>query len=118
VTIHRQDCHNVVNSQERERLVGVEWGRTNQLFPVAVKIEAWDRFGLLRDLSTIAAEEQVNMTAVRTFEHADRTTTLSITLETTGVEQLSRLLAKMEGVRGVYSVSRVLDQTAASKQAS
>jgi guanosine-3',5'-bis(diphosphate) 3'-pyrophosphohydrolase len=118
VTIHRQDCHNVVNSQERERLVGVEWGRTNQLFPVAVKIEAWDRFGLLRDLSTIAAEEQVNMTAVRTFEHADRTTTLSITLETTGVEQLSRLLAKMEGVRGVYSVSRVLDQTAASRQAS
>ena len=49
------------------------------------------------------------MVGVRTQEHGDRTTTLSITLETTGVEQLSRLLAKMEGVRGVFAVSRDLD---------
>jgi len=118
VTIHRDDCHNVTNAQEPERLIGVDWGRTTQLFPVAVRIEAWDRVGLLRDLSTIAAEEKVNMTGVRTQEHPDHTTTLSITLETTGVEQLSRLLGKMEGVRGVFAVSRVLDQTAAGRQAS
>ncbi|HXH20761.1 MAG TPA: bifunctional (p)ppGpp synthetase/guanosine-3',5'-bis(diphosphate) 3'-pyrophosphohydrolase [Dehalococcoidia bacterium] len=118
VTIHRDDCHNVVNASEPERLIGVEWGRTTQLFPVSVRIEAWDRVGLLRDLSTIAAEEKVNMTGVRTHEHPDHTTTLSITLETTGVEQLSRLLAKMEGVRGVFAVSRVLDQASAGRQAS
>jgi guanosine-3',5'-bis(diphosphate) 3'-pyrophosphohydrolase len=117
VTIHRDDCHNVVNAQEPERLIGVEWGRTNQLFPVAIKIDAWDRVGLLRDLSTIAAEEKVNMTGVRTSEHGDHTTTLSITLETTGVEQLSRLLGKMEGVRGVFAVARVLDQTSTGRQA-
>ncbi|HEY7269740.1 MAG TPA: bifunctional (p)ppGpp synthetase/guanosine-3',5'-bis(diphosphate) 3'-pyrophosphohydrolase, partial [Dehalococcoidia bacterium] len=117
VTIHRDDCHNVVHAQEPERLIGVEWGRTNQLFPVAVNIDAWDRVGLLRDLSTIAAEEKVNLTGVRTFEHTDHTTTLSITLETTGVEQLSRLLAKMEGVRGVFAVSRAMDQAASGRQA-
>jgi guanosine-3',5'-bis(diphosphate) 3'-pyrophosphohydrolase len=116
VTVHRQDCHNVTNAQEPERLIGVEWGRTAQLFPVAVRIDAWDRVGLLRDLSTIAAEEKVNMTGVRTFEHPDHTTTLSITLETTGVQQLSRLLAKMEGVRGVFAVSRVMDTPASGRQ--
>jgi GTP pyrophosphokinase len=115
VTIHRQDCHNIINPREPERLIGVEWGRTTQLFPVSIRIEAWDRVGLLRDLSTIAAEEKVNMTAVRTNEHPDHTTTLFITLETTGVEQLSRLLAKMEGVRAVFAVSRVLDQTTARR---
>jgi GTP diphosphokinase / guanosine-3',5'-bis(diphosphate) 3'-diphosphatase len=109
VTIHRGDCHNVLHATEPERLIGVEWGKTTQLFPVSVRIEAWDRVGLLRDLSTIAAEEKVNMTGVRTHENGDRTTTLSITLETTGVEQLSRILGKMEGVRGVFSVSRVIE---------
>jgi GTP pyrophosphokinase len=116
VTVHRDDCHNVIHGQEQERLIGVDWGRTTQLFPVSIRIDAWDRVGLLRDLSTIVAEEKVNMTGVRTQEHGDRSTTLSITLETTGVEQLSRLLAKMEGVRGVFSVSRVLDQTTAIRR--
>ncbi len=117
VTIHRQDCHNIVNAQEPERLIGVDWGRTSQLFPVALKLDAWDRVGLLRDVSTIAAEEKVNMTAVRTLEHPDHTVTLSITLETTGIEQLSRLLGKLEGVRGVFSVSRQMDQTSSGRQA-
>ena len=113
VTIHRGDCHNVVNSGEQERLVPVEWGQMGQLFPVAVRIEAHDRVGLLRDLSTIAAEDKVNLTAVRTQERGDRTTDVYLTLETTGVEQLSRLLARMEGVRGVFAVSRETDAAAA-----
>jgi guanosine-3',5'-bis(diphosphate) 3'-pyrophosphohydrolase len=108
VSVHRRDCYNVLHEDEPERFVEVEWGRTSQLFPVAVHIEAWDRVGLLRDLSSIAAEEKVNMVGVHTDEHGDRTVTLSITLETEGVEQLTRLLSKLEVVRGVISVSRAM----------
>ena len=106
VTVHRADCLNVTNSTETERLVDVEWGARGQLFPVAIKLEASDRVGLLRDLTTIAADEKVNLAAVRTQEHQDRTVSVFLTLDTTGVEQLSRLFAKLEGVHGVYSVSR------------
>ena len=53
VTVHREDCYNVLHEAEKERLVDVEWGRTGQMYPVAVHIEAWDRVGLLRDVSTI-----------------------------------------------------------------
>jgi GTP pyrophosphokinase len=106
VSVHRKDCSNVVNSSEMERFVDVEWGQRGQLFPVAIKLEAYDRVGLLRDLSTIIADEKVNMAGVRTTEHGDRTVTVSITLETTGVEQLSRLFAKLEGVTGVFTVTR------------
>jgi GTP pyrophosphokinase len=109
VTVHRADCLNVLNAPDKERLVEVDWGDTAELFPVSVHIEAWDRVGLLRDLTTIAAEEQVNLSGVRTLEHSDHTTSLYLTLETTGVEQLSRLLGKMEGVRGVFGVSRALE---------
>jgi len=108
VTIHRADCQNVVNSSEHERMVEVEWGERGQLFPVAVKVESWDRVGLIRDISTIVADEKVNMAGVST-DHRDGTVSVSLTLDTTGVEQLSRLLAKLEGVHGVFAVSREMD---------
>ncbi|MCI0889723.1 MAG: bifunctional (p)ppGpp synthetase/guanosine-3',5'-bis(diphosphate) 3'-pyrophosphohydrolase, partial [Chloroflexi bacterium] len=106
VTVHRRDCHNVLHEDEQARLVEVEWGRTGDFYPVAVLIEAWDRVGLLRDISTMIAEERVNMVAVRTQEHGDRTTAIYLTLETQGVDQLSRLLVKLETVRGVLSATR------------
>ena len=73
--------------------------------------EAMDRVGLLRDLSTISADEKVNMQAVSTQEHPDQSVSVSITLETTGVEQLSRLLAKMEGIHGIFSVAREVESS-------
>jgi len=109
VTVHRSDCPNVVHLDERERLVDVEWGRSNHLYPVDVRIEAWDRVGLLRDVSTVIAEEKVNMAGVRTQEHGDRTVTVRLTLETSGVDQLMRVLGKLEMVRGVMAVTRTTD---------
>jgi len=109
VTVHRADCYNILHEDEKERLVDVEWGRVGTAtYPAAVVIEAWDRVGLLRDVSTIVSEEKVNMLGVRT-EHNDRTTTVYLTLDTTGVAQLSRLMAKLESVRGVITVSRQRD---------
>jgi guanosine-3',5'-bis(diphosphate) 3'-pyrophosphohydrolase len=109
VTVHRRDCFNVIHEDERERLVDVDWGQTGDLYPVAVEIEAFDRVGLLRDISTIIAEERVNMVAVTTQERDDRTTAIALTLETKGVDQLSRLLSKLETVRGVLSVARSIN---------
>ncbi|MGB2694875.1 MAG: bifunctional (p)ppGpp synthetase/guanosine-3',5'-bis(diphosphate) 3'-pyrophosphohydrolase [Dehalococcoidia bacterium] len=117
VTVHRRDCFNVLHEDERQRLVEVDWGRTGQYYPVAVHIESWDRVGLLRDLSVIVAEEKVNMVGVRTQERGDRTTLISLTLETQGVDQLSRLLSKLEVVRGVISVARSMDQGRPTKHA-
>ena len=108
VTVHRADCYNVLHEDEKDRLVDVEWGRTGATYPVAVHIEAWDRVGLLRDVSTLVSEEKVNMLGVRT-DHGDRTTSVYLTLETTGIAQLSRLMAKLESVRGVITVNRQVD---------
>ena len=111
VTIHRNDCRNVINEDERERLVDVEWGQRGHLYPVAVRIEAWDRVGLLRDLSTMVAEERVNMVGFHTQEQEDGLITIFVTLETTGIEQLTRLLNRLEAVRGVLAVGRRLEGT-------
>ena len=87
----------------------VEWGPRGHLYPVAVRIEAWDRMGLLRDVSTMVAEEHVNMVGLHTQGQEDDQITISVTLETTGVEQLTRLLSKLEAIRGVLSVGRRLE---------
>ncbi|MCH7483751.1 MAG: bifunctional (p)ppGpp synthetase/guanosine-3',5'-bis(diphosphate) 3'-pyrophosphohydrolase [Chloroflexi bacterium] len=106
VSVHRRDCPNVLHEDETERLIDVEWGRRGQMYPVAVHIEAWDRVGLLRDVATLVAEEAVNMVGVHTQEGEDGHIMIFMTLETTGVEQLSRMLNKLEVIRGVLSVSR------------
>jgi GTP pyrophosphokinase len=110
VTVHRADCLNILNEAERERIVEVEWGTVTRTYPVSIRIEAWDRVGLLRDITTVVTDEKVNMVGVRTAEVGDGSVTITTTLETTGIEQLSRLLARIEIVRGVRSVERVQDR--------
>ncbi|MEZ4552381.1 MAG: bifunctional (p)ppGpp synthetase/guanosine-3',5'-bis(diphosphate) 3'-pyrophosphohydrolase [Dehalococcoidia bacterium] len=106
VTVHRRDCRNASHAAEPERLVECDWGPSGSLYAAAVYVHAWDRVGLLRDISTIVAAEDVNMVGVRTQENDDRTTTVHLTLETQGLPQVSRLMGRLESVRGVISVSR------------
>lgn len=110
VSVHRADCYNVLNEEERERIVEVEWGTVTKLYPVSVRIEAWDRVGLLRDITTVVTDDKVNMVGVRTQETGDGLVSILATLETTGIEQLSRLLSRMEIIRGVRSVERYTDR--------
>lgn len=109
VTIHRADCHNVVNEDERERLVNVEWGRVGEMaYPVTVRIEALDREGLLRDVATVVAETKLNMVAANAQVHDDQTATITSTVQVTGIDKLTRLMAKLEAIKDVYSVERVM----------
>ncbi|MGH2616764.1 MAG: RelA/SpoT family protein [Thermomicrobiales bacterium] len=107
VTVHRDDCTNIVNVPEPERLVPVTWGDHGEAtFPVTVQVKAWDRVGLLKDVSTLLADERVNIVSVLTTTHDDRTVTLYATVEVEGIGQLSTILQKLEGVREVYEVRR------------
>ena len=106
ITVHRRDCYNVVNEDEKERLIEVEWGQTDAQYPVGIQVEAMDRVGLVRDISTVVAEEKINIAGMNVIEYDDRTTTIQLTLETKGLAQLSRLFARIGAVRGVNSVLR------------
>jgi len=107
VTIHREDCYNVINEDEKERLVPVEWGQSDVLYPVNIQLQAWDRVGLMRDVTTLVAEEGVNIASVNLGYGDGQTVTMYLTLETKGLAQLSQILKKIDGVRGVISVTRV-----------
>ncbi|MFN3974056.1 MAG: RelA/SpoT family protein [Dehalococcoidia bacterium] len=107
VTVHRQDCPNLRNEDERERLVPVTWGHTQELYPVRVRITFIDRVGLLKDITTLVAEEGVNIASMVTKEFGDGRGSMAMTLHIRDAEQLARLFGKIEGVRGVLTVARV-----------
>jgi guanosine-3',5'-bis(diphosphate) 3'-pyrophosphohydrolase len=107
VTVHRADCTNVRASSEKERHVEVEWEKSAaRTYPVAIRIEGWDRDGFLRDVAAVISENQVALMALSALANPDKTATVNATLQVTSVEQLSRVLAKLEGVRDVFSVHR------------
>ncbi len=107
ITVHRADCKNVLKEQERERLVPVTWGNTSKhVYPVGVRLEAWDRVGLMRDVSSVAADEKVNLLSISSFTHPDRTVTMRLTVEVSSVEGLSRILQRFEQIRDIYEVRR------------
>ena len=106
VTVHKLDCISLKNEEEQERIIPVSWSTMRELYPVRVCIEAYDRVGLLRDVTVRVSEEKVNIASVVTVENSDGTVTMELTLHTTGLDQLGKMFSKLEGVRGVTSVIR------------
>jgi GTP pyrophosphokinase len=106
ITIHKKDCPNILREDEKERLVAVAWDNAQQLYPVPINVLVWDRVGLLRDISTLVSDEGINMTDVTTRDMEDGRVTISLTVYTGGIGQLSRIFRKLESVRSVISVSR------------
>ena len=115
VTVHREACPNLANEDEPERIVDIRWPGVDQRYPSSIVITAQDRTGLLRDITTIVSAEQINITDIRDRRNADRSVTISITVETSGLAQVSRLLSRLEEVSEVVGVHRIT--AAASKDA-
>ena len=106
VTVHRGDCLNIINEEEKERLIEVGWGDVEQVYPVTIQVDAWDRVGLVRDISAIIAEGGVNLSEVRVTNHDDSGTSLYFTLEVKSAAQLSKIISKIHSVWDVINVVR------------
>ncbi len=105
ITVHRRDCVNVRKVQEKERLIGVSWGEVQEVYPVNVQIDASDRVGLLRDITTVVAEAKVNIASISTMYQNDVMSVFA-TLEIANMPQLTQLLSRIQGVRAVISATR------------
>lgn len=110
ITIHRRDCRNILNvDDERERLIAIDWRETEkQAYPVLVQIKAFDRSGLVHDISGVVAAEGVNMSSTTaTTGRKDHIATITATLEISNADQLTRILNKLDRLQNVIEVRRV-----------
>jgi GTP pyrophosphokinase len=110
VSVHRQDCENLMHHEmtEPQRILEVSWGgKVSQMYPVDIDISAYDRTGLLRDVSLVLADSGVNVVAVNTkSEQKDHLAHMQITVEIDSLSKLGKVLNKLNQLPNVLTVRR------------
>jgi GTP pyrophosphokinase len=111
VSIHRQDCSNFreLAARHGERVIDVRWGEHKgpdaSVYPVDVAVEAFDRQGLLRDISEVFAKEKMNVIGVQT-QSVKGTAWMTFTVEIGDAGTLNKVLGSVRGVKGVRAARR------------
>ena len=110
VTIHRQDCGNYLSLSTRkpERVIEVDWGESEHAsYPVDLRLFAYDRQGLLRDISNVLADEEVSVVQVQTkTDKKKMQAVMELSVEVSSLPSLSRIISRLEQVANVTSVRR------------
>ena len=106
-TIHRADCPNILRIKDKERLVKVSWGMPTNTFPVPIRVKAYDRDGLIKDVTTIIADENINMTKVHVDVNKNNMAVFDLIIEVRDINQLSKVLDRLERLSNVFSAQRV-----------
>jgi GTP pyrophosphokinase len=107
VTVHLQICPNLRARLEPERSVEVAWGHIAERYPSRLQIHARDRVGLLRDITAVVSREKANIRRIHSNEQQTYgRSVVELTVYTSGVDQLTRLCARLDAIPGVQSVQR------------
>ena len=110
MSIHRQDCGNFLGLNQRhpERIIAVDWGESESAtYPVDLTIRAFDRTGLIRDISTVLADESASVMDLSS--HTDRKsmqTVMDISIEIRDLPTLSTAITRLEQLPNVIAVKR------------
>jgi GTP pyrophosphokinase len=110
ITLHRSGCRNLRRLAARapERLLQVNWGKGGgRRYPVEIVVRAMDRRGLLRDITPVVAEERIDIERLASQgDPAQGSEDLSLRVAVGGIEDLTRLLARLSAMPGIISARR------------
>lgn len=110
VSIHRQDCSNALKSatDEPERVIAVDWAdKPEQLYSVDIIVEAFDRHGLLKDITALLDRQRINISAMQTLSDKNKNTVnMSLRIEVSSFSDLSRILGRLSRLPNVSGVRR------------
>jgi len=110
VSIHRQDCGNYLSLHARhpERVIEVDWGNAaDAIYPAELQLRAFDRQGLLRDISAVFADENVSVDSIQTkTDKQSMQVTMELNVSVPGLPTLSRVIGRLEQLPNVTSVRR------------
>lgn len=110
VTIHRNDCLKLEEliASEPDRMVDINWNASDdKSYPVDILIRAYDRQGLLRDITELFANEKINLIGVQSRSHDENNIAeMTLTMKVRSLESLARVLGKVSGLQNVFEVQR------------
>ena len=108
--IHRQDCSNLLRmlQDEPDRVIAIDWvEEPKELCSAVINIEAFDRHGLLRGITTLLYRERVSVSTMQAFSNKKKhTVNMMLTIEISDLGALSKVLARMSQLPNVWSVRR------------
>ena len=108
ITIHRNDCSNILNLKNKERLIEVKWDNTEgEKFPVKVNVVALDNPGYLSELTSVISKEGFNLSGINAKQNDDSTFTISLMIKIEDASQLDPLFSKIKRTKGTIDVYRV-----------
>lgn len=111
ISIHRADCEQLHDLQQNypERIVDAKWGESySSGHRLTLRVAAYDRSGLLRDITTILANEKINVFSINS--HSDiktQTATIDMQIEIYNLDVLNRAIVKLNQVKDVIETKRV-----------
>ena len=105
VTVHRSDCASLLRG-DPARAMAADWVLdTGAAFEVNIQLKAFDRQGLLRDISDVISKDKLDVLRVNT-ESRGEYALMQLTVRIKELQQLARLLARLQHVQNVIEVSR------------
>ena len=112
VTVHRADCARLLtlHIDHPERIIAVTWGAADvDLFPVDIELKAYDRQGLLADITLVLAQASANVTSINTQSYPDdNTADMRLRAEVSSIDALMDLLAQLNQLDNVIWAKRVV----------
>ncbi len=110
VVIHRSDCTHILRAQHDnfERLIEVEWGESKEFYTVDVAMRAYDRQGLLRDITTLLANNNIGVIALNTNSRRmnDMLIDIALQIEVPGTDKLGEILNSLHRLPNISEVKR------------
>jgi GTP pyrophosphokinase len=110
VTLHRADCSNIARQRDREpdRFIRVNWQQNaGRAYPVELRITAYDRSGLVRDITEIMSQRGLRLTSLSAAaEQAGGTAVITVVVELGSLDQLAGVIDRLERVDNVIDVRR------------
>ncbi len=107
ITIHKKNCPNITSVKNKKRIVGVQWKKIKKISLVNIRIVAWDRVGLFRDIGNAMSILGINLTDLHTKTSPDKIITLNVTLEVSNIDQITKAFRKIEEIKDIINIERV-----------
>ncbi|MFC7371217.1 RelA/SpoT family protein [Fictibacillus iocasae] len=111
VSVHRQDCVNVVTEDAQVRLLPVEWEGSEEQpksYNVDIEINGFDRRGLLNEVLHAVAETKTNITAVSGRSDKNKMATINMSVSIQNVNHLQKVVERIKRIPDIYAVRRVM----------
>ena len=106
VTVHDKKCTNIISEKEIDRFISVSWGLNETLYSVRIYVEAIDRVGLLKDITSLLSDERINISGSMT-ENKDGNSYITLNIYVKSMSQLNSVFTKIENIKSVLNVKRL-----------